>query len=87
MLFEHPESSSGARIIAIISVMVIVVSILIFCLETLPEFRLDKEAREENLYKYHTLPKNVSENMPPPPGVFQDPFFFGRDNVHMLVFL
>lgn len=46
MLFEHPESSSGARIIAIISVMVIVVSILIFCLETLPEFRNEKEARE-----------------------------------------
>lgn len=39
MLFEHPESSSGARIIAIISVMVIVVSILIFCLETLPVFK------------------------------------------------
>lgn len=39
MLFEHPESSSGARIIAIISVMVIVVSILIFCLETLPDLR------------------------------------------------
>ncbi|MEQ2211892.1 Potassium voltage-gated channel subfamily A member 2 [Xenoophorus captivus] len=39
MLFEHPESSSGARIIAIISVMVIVVSILIFCLETLPDFK------------------------------------------------
>jgi len=46
MLFEHPESSSGARIIAIISVMVIVVSILIFCLETLPDFRNEKEARE-----------------------------------------
>lgn len=30
MLFEHPESSSGARIIAIVSVMVIVVSIVIF---------------------------------------------------------
>lgn len=44
MLFEHPESSSGARIIAIISVMVIVVSILIFCLETLPDFK--KETRE-----------------------------------------
>lgn len=41
MLFEHPESSSGARIIAIISVMVIVVSILIFCLETLPDFKKD----------------------------------------------
>lgn len=46
MLFEHPESSSGARIIAIISVMVIVVSILIFCLETLPDFRNDKDTRE-----------------------------------------
>lgn len=43
MLFEHPESSGGARIIAIISVMVIVVSILIFCLETLPDFRSEKE--------------------------------------------
>lgn len=51
MLFEHPESSSGARIIAIISVMVIVVSILIFCLETLPEFRTEKESREaSNIY-------------------------------------
>lgn len=46
MLFEHPESSSGARIIAIISVMVIVVSILIFCLETLPEFKVEKDTRE-----------------------------------------
>uniref|UniRef100_A0A665SVS2 Potassium voltage-gated channel, shaker-related subfamily, member 7 n=1 Tax=Echeneis naucrates TaxID=173247 RepID=A0A665SVS2_ECHNA len=46
MLFEYPESSSAARIIAIISVMVIVVSILIFCLETLPEFRNEKELRE-----------------------------------------
>lgn len=46
VLFEYPESSGGARIIAIISVMVIVISILIFCLETLPEFRNDKEQRE-----------------------------------------
>lgn len=46
MLFEYPESSSAARIIAIISVMVIVISILIFCLETLPEFRNEKEQRE-----------------------------------------
>ena len=46
VLFEHPESSGGARIIAIISVMVIVVSIIIFCLETLPEFRNEKELRE-----------------------------------------
>lgn len=54
MLFEHPESSSGARIIAIISVMVIVVSILIFCLETLPDFRSEKDTKEVGLFsKYH----------------------------------
>lgn len=52
MLFEHPESSGGARIIAIISVMVIVVSIVIFCLETLPDFRLEKEMREVRREKY-----------------------------------
>lgn len=46
MLFEYPESSGGARIIAIVSVMVIIISILIFCLETLPEFRHEKERRE-----------------------------------------
>ncbi|XP_034427265.1 potassium voltage-gated channel subfamily A member 7-like isoform X1 [Hippoglossus hippoglossus] len=75
MLFEHPESSSGARIIAIISVMVIVVSILIFCLETLPDFRHEKEMREEYFYKYHSQEKNVSETMPLPQSVFHDPFF------------
>ncbi|XP_074476719.1 potassium voltage-gated channel subfamily A member 7-like isoform X1 [Sebastes fasciatus] len=75
MLFEHPESSSGARIIAIISVMVIVLSILIFCLETLPDFRNEKETREEYFYKYHSQAKNVSENMPLPQNVFHDPFF------------
>lgn len=46
MLFEHPESSGGARIIAIISVTVIMLSILIFCLETLPDFRMEKEQKE-----------------------------------------
>ncbi|XP_037547319.1 potassium voltage-gated channel subfamily A member 1 [Nematolebias whitei] len=65
-LFEHPESSSGARIIAIISVMVIVLSILIFCLETLPDFK-----KEE----HHSHAKNASENAPPPPSIFHDPFF------------
>ncbi|XP_068611040.1 potassium voltage-gated channel subfamily A member 7-like [Brachionichthys hirsutus] len=72
MLFEHPESSSGARIIAIISVVVIVVSILIFCLETLPEFKSEKETQEDPVSR---PPKNTSENVPPPPSVFHDPFF------------
>ncbi|MCI4384770.1 hypothetical protein PGIGA_G00042410 [Pangasianodon gigas] len=74
MLFEHPESSGGARIIAIISVMVIVVSIVIFCLETLPDFRLEKEMREQMpLHSHHSSPNStvlVSHLSP-----FQDPFF------------
>ena len=39
LLFEHPESSCPARGVAIISVTVILISIVTFCLETLPEFR------------------------------------------------
>ncbi|XP_042563671.1 potassium voltage-gated channel subfamily A member 10 [Clupea harengus] len=39
LLFEYPESSSAARLVALVSVTVITVSIVIFCLETLPEFR------------------------------------------------
>ncbi|XP_072308200.1 potassium voltage-gated channel subfamily A member 10 [Eucyclogobius newberryi] len=41
LLFEYPESSSAARSVALVSVLVIVISIFIFCLETLPEFRED----------------------------------------------
>lgn len=59
MLFEYPESSGGARIIAIVSVMVIVISILIFCLETLPEFRNEKEQRE-----VRRPPPNTSTSCP-----------------------
>merc|ERR1719394_1685228 len=39
LLFEHPESSQAARVIAIFSVSVILLSIVIFCLETLPQFK------------------------------------------------
>ncbi|CAM9265654.1 unnamed protein product, partial [Lampetra planeri] len=39
LLFEYPESSAPARAIAIVSVAVIVLSIIVFCLETLPQFR------------------------------------------------
>uniref|UniRef100_A0A3G2STP1 Voltage-gated potassium channel Kv1.7b n=1 Tax=Sternopygus macrurus TaxID=77841 RepID=A0A3G2STP1_9TELE len=71
MLFEHPDSSGGARIIAIISVMVIVVSIVIFCLETLPEFRPDKEIQHQP----NAAPPNgtVLESLSSSP--FNDPFF------------
>ncbi|XP_068163351.1 potassium voltage-gated channel subfamily A member 1-like [Antennarius striatus] len=45
LLFEHPESSGPARGIAIVSVMVILISIVIFCLETLPELKEDPRER------------------------------------------
>uniref|UniRef100_A0A668T637 BTB domain-containing protein n=1 Tax=Oreochromis aureus TaxID=47969 RepID=A0A668T637_OREAU len=43
LLFEYPESSSAAKSVALVSVLVIVISIFIFCLETLPEFREDND--------------------------------------------
>uniref|UniRef100_A0A3B4XX47 Potassium voltage-gated channel subfamily A member 1 n=1 Tax=Seriola lalandi dorsalis TaxID=1841481 RepID=A0A3B4XX47_SERLL len=45
LLFEHPESSGTARGIAIVSVMVILISIVIFCLETLPQLKEDPTSR------------------------------------------
>jgi len=39
LLVEYPESSLAARLIAITSVAVILLSIIIFCVETLPQFR------------------------------------------------
>lgn len=39
LLFEYPESSLSARILAIFSVLFIVTSIVIFCSETLPHFK------------------------------------------------
>ena len=36
---EYPESSMAARLIALLSVIVILLSIVVFCLETLPQFR------------------------------------------------
>ncbi|XP_068433557.1 potassium voltage-gated channel subfamily A member 1 [Clinocottus analis] len=66
LLFEYPESSSPARGIAVVSVLVIVISIVIFCMETLPEFRDEKE--------YLQPPGNSTQ---PDHGFtpFNDPFF------------
>ena len=40
LLFEYPESSGLARMVAILSVTIILLSIVIFCLETMPEFKV-----------------------------------------------
>ncbi|XP_067104920.1 potassium voltage-gated channel subfamily A member 1 [Osmerus mordax] len=66
LLFEYPESSSPARGIAVVSVLVIVISIVIFCLETLPEFRDEKE---------YLQPRNNSTQPDNGFTPFNDPFF------------
>nr|XP_032805547.1 potassium voltage-gated channel subfamily A member 7-like [Petromyzon marinus] len=59
LLFESPESSNAARVIAIVSVFVIVVSIVIFCLETLPEFREEETHFKQGLAGNTTDTTNV----------------------------
>nr|XP_056719292.1 potassium voltage-gated channel subfamily A member 7 [Euleptes europaea] len=72
LLFEHPESSQAARIIAIISVMVILISIVIFCLETLPEFRDDQDM---SLPPSHHRMNTSIPHVAPSKNHFDDPFF------------
>lgn len=78
LLFEYPESSSAARSVALVSVLVITISICIFCLETLPEFREDRDFPHQivNLTRdaNGTL---ISSGSPHKPleSVFTDPFF------------
>ncbi|KAG5846164.1 potassium voltage-gated channel subfamily A member 1-like [Anguilla rostrata] len=67
LIFEYPESSSPARGIAIVSVLVITISIITFCMETLPEFRDERElaatSRADNATQHR------------PSHSFSDPFF------------
>ncbi|TRY94925.1 hypothetical protein DNTS_023656 [Danionella cerebrum] len=67
LLFEYPESSGPARGIAIVSVLVILISIVIFCLETLPEFRDDNDAT--------TVAPMLNGTSPYLTSPFSDPFF------------
>uniref|UniRef100_H2RUB2 Potassium voltage-gated channel subfamily A member 1 n=1 Tax=Takifugu rubripes TaxID=31033 RepID=H2RUB2_TAKRU len=67
LLFEHPESSGPARGIAIVSVMVILISIVIFCLETLPELKEDLSER------IHVTTGNTTIYYKP--NILTDPFF------------
>ncbi|XP_034991837.1 potassium voltage-gated channel subfamily A member 7 [Zootoca vivipara] len=73
LLFEHPESSQAARIIAIISVMVILISIVIFCLETLPEFRDERDMSLPMVH--HRLNSSIVHHLPPQKSHSEDPFF------------
>ena len=66
LLFEHPDSSKAARVVAIISVVIIVVSIAIFCLETLPQFKH---------YKVITNAKNETKVIEDDVPTVTNPFF------------
>ena len=66
LLFEYPESSQAARVVAIISVVVILLSIVVFCLETLPEFK------HYTLFNATANRTRIEEDEVPD---FTDPFF------------
>lgn len=67
LIFEYPESSSPARGIAIVSVIVITISIITFCLETLPEFRDERELAVTS--------RAINGTQERPSLTFSDPFF------------
>lgn len=69
LLFEYPDSSRAARVIAIVSVMVILISIIIFCLETLPEFRVSSDELSSLPAANGTRVERKNGNQ------FTDPFF------------
>ncbi|VDK71362.1 unnamed protein product [Dibothriocephalus latus] len=64
LLFEYPESSLAARCIAICSVFVIVLSIVIFCVETLPNFKhyriTNRTTRQTSVLSSSTTPSLTS---------------------------
>ncbi|XP_048371538.1 potassium voltage-gated channel subfamily A member 5-like [Sphaerodactylus townsendi] len=75
LIFEYPESSSSARGIAIVSVLVILISIITFCLETLPEFRDERELHVPLISPLNATSGEVPRQHPSPPSTLTDPFF------------
>ncbi|KAF8568351.1 hypothetical protein P879_05821 [Paragonimus westermani] len=65
LLFEYPESSMPARVIAVISILVIILSIVIFCIETLPHF---KHYKVITLEKYES---SIVDQVPVSPNISQ----------------
>ncbi|XP_015147812.1 potassium voltage-gated channel subfamily A member 5 [Gallus gallus] len=76
LIFEYPESSSSARAIAIVSVLVILISIITFCLETLPEFRDEREIPMSLPPQSGGLNATAGDSPPmQSPSSISDPFF------------
>lgn len=73
LLFEYPESSMAARCIAILSVVIILLSIVTFCLETLPEFKHYKVVNESAIIgNVSGFEEKIMEDDVPK---FNEPFF------------
>ncbi|KAJ8360453.1 hypothetical protein SKAU_G00169780 [Synaphobranchus kaupii] len=81
LLFEYPESSSAARSVALVSVLIIIISIVIFCLETLPEFREDLDVLPAYVHILNHTQDGYGPLAPANPtrktlaATFSDPFF------------
>lgn len=68
-LFEYPDSSKAARVLALLSVSVIVASIVVLCIETLPQFIVLPEddidrndtAKMEEIREHNKLATAVKE--------------------------
>lgn len=52
---EHPETSKTARVIAAISVFVVIVSVVLFCVETLPELKGSRHGEASDKADQHRL--------------------------------
>uniref|UniRef100_A0A0K0DU72 BTB domain-containing protein n=1 Tax=Strongyloides stercoralis TaxID=6248 RepID=A0A0K0DU72_STRER len=62
-LMEYPDSSVPARVLAFISISVIVTSIVSFCLETLPDFREASDTLTEKGYSKWNNPFLILESL------------------------
>ncbi|KAK3726606.1 hypothetical protein QZH41_011284 [Actinostola sp. cb2023] len=58
-IFEYPDTSNIARVMALFSVSVIIISIVLFCVETLPQFQPKAETKTtRNITSEEPIPKH-----------------------------
>uniref|UniRef100_A0A8C4WVD2 BTB domain-containing protein n=1 Tax=Eptatretus burgeri TaxID=7764 RepID=A0A8C4WVD2_EPTBU len=65
LLFEYPESSCMARTLAIISIFIILTSVVIFCLETIPEAQRGVTKESEKIINSTAVPGSAEESIYP----------------------
>ena len=63
-VFEHPESSTLARVVSLISVFAIIASTTIFCMETVTDkkMRVGMESEEVDHDVVHTMPEIIGHH-------------------------